>query len=86
MRVVTPPITDYKNVGYYISRECNGVPTYMLEKVVTSGEQQIWGGGDEASALKFESKCVQRIYSQGSSYFTVSFCHVGKLKEIWQKI
>lgn len=38
MRVVTPPITDYKNVGYYISRECSGVPTYMLEKVVTSGE------------------------------------------------
>ncbi|PNF29660.1 hypothetical protein B7P43_G15774 [Cryptotermes secundus] len=36
MRVVTPPITDYKNVGYYISRECSGVPTYMLEKVVTS--------------------------------------------------
>jgi integral membrane protein 2B len=38
MRVVTPPITDYKNVGYYISRECTGVPTYMLEKVVTPGE------------------------------------------------
>ncbi|XP_069698528.1 integral membrane protein 2C isoform X2 [Periplaneta americana] len=36
MRVVTPAITDYKNVGYYISRECSGVPTYMLEKVVTT--------------------------------------------------
>jgi len=38
MRVVTPPITDYKNVGYYISRECSGVPTYMLEKVETPGK------------------------------------------------
>ena len=38
MRVVTPAITDYKTVGYYISRECSGVPTYMLEKVVTNGK------------------------------------------------
>ncbi|KDR10662.1 integral membrane protein 2B [Zootermopsis nevadensis] len=36
MRVVTPPITDFENVGYYISRECSGFPTYMLEKVTTS--------------------------------------------------
>lgn len=38
MRVVTPPISDYKHVGYYIARECEGVPTYMLEKVVTNGK------------------------------------------------
>jgi hypothetical protein len=25
-------------VGYYISRECSGVPTYMLEKVETPGK------------------------------------------------
>nr|CAD7195124.1 unnamed protein product [Timema douglasi] len=35
MRVVTPAITDFKNVGYYITRECRDAPTYMLEKVVT---------------------------------------------------
>jgi len=38
MRVVTPPVTDYKDVGYYIARECSGVPTYMLEKVDTPGK------------------------------------------------
>nr|CAD7588446.1 unnamed protein product [Timema genevievae] len=38
MRVVTPAITDFKNVGYYITRECRDVPTYLLEKVVTGGE------------------------------------------------
>nr|CAD7431200.1 unnamed protein product [Timema monikensis] len=35
MRVVTPAITDFKNVGYYITRECRDAPTYLLEKVVT---------------------------------------------------
>ncbi|XP_067007927.1 integral membrane protein 2C isoform X2 [Anabrus simplex] len=33
MRVVTPPISDMKAVGYYISRDCKSYPTYMLEKV-----------------------------------------------------
>lgn len=35
MRVVTPPVTDMKSVGYYIARKCNGSTTYMLEKVVS---------------------------------------------------
>ncbi|XP_063228863.1 integral membrane protein 2B [Bacillus rossius redtenbacheri] len=35
MRVVTPAITDFKTVGYYIARECEEKPTYMLEKYVS---------------------------------------------------
>jgi integral membrane protein 2B len=32
MRVVRPPITDYRRVGYYIARECAELPTYMLKR------------------------------------------------------
>lgn len=32
MRVVTPPITDIKSLGPYLSRECDGLPVYKLEK------------------------------------------------------
>ncbi|XP_074599337.1 integral membrane protein 2B-like [Brevipalpus obovatus] len=34
-RVVTPPITDIKPLGYYIARECEKFPTYRLEKVTS---------------------------------------------------
>lgn len=33
MEVVTPPVTDLSSVGTYIARECENLPTYMLEKV-----------------------------------------------------
>jgi len=33
MRVVRPPITDYRTVGYYITRECSGYPTYNLQRI-----------------------------------------------------
>ncbi|KYM75501.1 Integral membrane protein 2C [Atta colombica] len=36
MRVVTPPITDMSIVGTYIARECQDLPTYMLQKVNSS--------------------------------------------------
>ena len=32
MLVVTPPISDLKNVGFYIARDCASLPIYMLEK------------------------------------------------------
>jgi len=34
-RVVTPPITDPKSLGYYIGRECGKLPTYKLEKITS---------------------------------------------------
>jgi integral membrane protein 2B len=34
-RVVTPPITDFKDVGYYIGRECAKMPTYRLERITS---------------------------------------------------
>ncbi|XP_054159867.1 integral membrane protein 2B-like [Oppia nitens] len=34
-RVVTPPITDFKNLGYYIARECATLPTYRLERITS---------------------------------------------------
>uniref|UniRef100_A0A1W7RAB1 Integral membrane protein 2 n=1 Tax=Hadrurus spadix TaxID=141984 RepID=A0A1W7RAB1_9SCOR len=33
MQAVTPPIKDFKSVGYYIARECATMPTYRLERV-----------------------------------------------------
>lgn len=36
MKVVTPPITDMSLVGTYIARECQDLPTYMLQKVNSS--------------------------------------------------
>lgn len=32
MRVVTPPVTDFTDIGQYITRECKSLRTYMLEK------------------------------------------------------
>lgn len=37
MRVVTPPLTDMKEVGPYIARECQDLPIYKLEKYVSGG-------------------------------------------------
>ncbi|XP_071638783.1 integral membrane protein 2C [Temnothorax longispinosus] len=36
MKVITPPITDMSLVGTYIARECQDLPTYMLQKVNSS--------------------------------------------------
>ncbi|KAL6261103.1 integral membrane protein 2C [Pogonomyrmex barbatus] len=36
MKVITPPITDMSVVGTYIARECQDLPTYMLQKVNSS--------------------------------------------------
>ncbi|XP_023209896.1 integral membrane protein 2B-like isoform X1 [Centruroides sculpturatus] len=36
MQVMTPPIKDFKTVGYYIARECSKMPTYRLERVTSS--------------------------------------------------
>lgn len=33
MKVVTPPISDMSVVGKYITRECLGLPIYMLSKI-----------------------------------------------------
>lgn len=38
MRVITPPITDAKEVGNYIAKECQGKPIYRLEKYVGGGK------------------------------------------------
>ncbi len=40
-RVVTPPITDFKSLGYYIARECAKMPTYRLERITSPGNQSI---------------------------------------------
>ncbi|EZA58658.1 Integral membrane protein 2B, partial [Ooceraea biroi] len=36
MKVITPPITDMSVLGKYIARECQDLPTYMLQKVNAS--------------------------------------------------
>lgn len=37
-RVLTPPVTDIKAMGYYIGRECANLPSYELETVQTHGK------------------------------------------------
>lgn len=32
MQVITPPISDLKNVGLFIARDCASMPVYMLER------------------------------------------------------
>lgn len=41
MSVLYPPITDFKSVGYYITRECSTLNTYMLEKVPTTVRHEL---------------------------------------------
>ncbi|KAM7302871.1 integral membrane protein 2B, partial [Ixodes scapularis] len=36
MRVVTPPILDFRDLGYYIARECSSLPTYRLERMTNA--------------------------------------------------
>ena len=36
-RVITPAVKDFKNLGYYIGRECAKLPTYRLERVTSPG-------------------------------------------------
>lgn len=50
MRVVTPPISDLKSVGYYIARECKHYPTYMLEKVIPT---TVWKRSIPESNVKY---------------------------------
>lgn len=35
MRVLTPAISDFKSVGYYIAQECATMPTFYLERVTS---------------------------------------------------
>ncbi|XP_060518831.1 uncharacterized protein LOC132697385 [Cylas formicarius] len=35
MRVVTPPMTDKREIGVYINNECESMPIYKLEKFVS---------------------------------------------------
>ncbi|GFR32012.1 integral membrane protein 2B [Trichonephila clavata] len=35
MQVITPPISDLKNVGLFIARDCAQTPIYMLEKATS---------------------------------------------------
>lgn len=37
MRVVYPPVKDYKSLGMYISKDCSGLPTFRLERVYNPG-------------------------------------------------
>ena len=33
MRVTGPAVTDFSTIGFYISQECRGIPTYKLERI-----------------------------------------------------
>lgn len=38
MKVVTPPLTDLKDVGSYIKNECKNMTVYQLEKYNSTGK------------------------------------------------
>ena len=40
-RVVVPSITDPKEMGYYIGRECANLPSYQLEKVISPSKLRL---------------------------------------------
>ncbi|XP_035204978.1 integral membrane protein 2B-like, partial [Stegodyphus dumicola] len=37
MQVVLPPLSEYKNLGFFIARDCASMPIYALEKVESPG-------------------------------------------------
>lgn len=37
-RVETPAITDLKDLGVYIARECGNLPTFRLKKVLSNSK------------------------------------------------
>lgn len=59
MKVVLPPIKDYRKVGIYISRECLTMPTYMLEKVTVPVYKR--SVGDVATFGEFAGHNIQEV-------------------------
>lgn len=42
MHVITPPVSELKNVGFYIARDCASLPIYMLEKANSPGKHPLF--------------------------------------------
>ncbi|KAL1416034.1 hypothetical protein MTO96_028373 [Rhipicephalus appendiculatus] len=61
MRVVTPPILDFRDVGYYITRECSSLPTYRLERMTVPVFKRSLGENDRATFVEFAGNKVGQI-------------------------
>ncbi|XP_075538189.1 integral membrane protein 2B [Dermacentor variabilis] len=61
MRVVTPPILDFRDVGYYITRECSSLPTYRLERMTVPVFKRSLGQSDRATFVEFAGNKVGEI-------------------------
>lgn len=62
MQAITPPIKDFKTVGYYIARECASMPTYRLERVTSPVFKRSIGDNDEKSVFReFAGKKISEI-------------------------
>ncbi|RZC36305.1 integral membrane protein 2A [Asbolus verrucosus] len=58
MRVVTPPLKDLKEVGAYISKECEHRPVYKLEKYVGGVVKRSADSHMEAKFIQFSGNKI----------------------------
>jgi len=61
-RVLTPPVTDIKAMGYYIGRECANLPSYELETVQTHVWKRDVGGNENAIFAEFAGKKISEFH------------------------
>uniref|UniRef100_A0A2R5LDM6 Integral membrane protein 2 n=1 Tax=Ornithodoros turicata TaxID=34597 RepID=A0A2R5LDM6_9ACAR len=61
MRVVTPPILDFRGVGYYIARECASLPTYRLERMTSPVFKRSLDSKDPAVFVEFAGAKITEI-------------------------
>lgn len=61
MRVVTPPILDFRGVGYYIARECSSLPTYRLERMTSPVFKRSLAPKNDAVFVEFAGSKITEI-------------------------
>lgn len=61
MRVVTPPILDFRDVGYYIARECSSLPTYRLERMTVPVFKRSLGEQHHAVFVEFAGNHITEL-------------------------
>lgn len=61
MRVITPPILDFRDVGYYITRECSALPTYRLERMTVPVFKRSVGEAQHAVFVEFAGNKISQL-------------------------
>lgn len=61
MRVVTPPILDFRDLGYYIARECSSLPTYRLERMTNAIYKRSLDAKHHATFVEFAGHNIVQL-------------------------